>query len=164
MSGGKTSPLVALKNCFFFIQYAGGKMSGFIIEYEAPVSIRVCELEYTKSLNADFFISREYGFHFLVRKNFHDPFFLERSLFLLKPFLFLNLLVLDDGLEEHGVHVHPGVGLLGHFVNSSLLMQILSRFFDYLICSWRNLFCEHILLMALRISWQSSPNVASAIC
>ncbi|GMN47839.1 hypothetical protein TIFTF001_017021 [Ficus carica] len=42
---------------------------------------------------------------------------------------------LDDGLEEHGAHVHPGVGLLGHFVNSSLLIQTLS----------------------------SSPNVASAI-
>ena len=117
-------------------------------------------LPHMKHLVDRFFLP---GFlHF--RRNFHDPFFLERNLFLLKPFLFLNFLVLDDGLEEHRAHVHPGVGLVGHFVNNSLLMQILSRFFVCLICSWRNLLCEHILSMALRINWQSSPNVASAIC
>ncbi|GMN20801.1 hypothetical protein TIFTF001_048803 [Ficus carica] len=50
----------------------------------------------------------------LFLRNFHDPFFLEKNLFRLKPFFFLNFRVLDDGLEEQEEHEHPGVGLFGH--------------------------------------------------
>ncbi|GMN21486.1 hypothetical protein TIFTF001_047285 [Ficus carica] len=65
----------------------------------------------------------------LFLRNLHDPFFLEKNLFRLKPFFFLNFLVLDDGLKEQEEQEHPGVGLFGHLVSSSLLMQILSNCF-----------------------------------
>ena len=40
----KISPFAALKNCFFFFHYDGGRISGFIMEYEAPVSKKAATL------------------------------------------------------------------------------------------------------------------------
>ena len=40
----KTSPFAAWKNYFFFFQYVGGRTSGFMIEYDAPISKKAATL------------------------------------------------------------------------------------------------------------------------
>ncbi|GMN70489.1 hypothetical protein TIFTF001_039532 [Ficus carica] len=55
------------------LEYAESLIVDFFISREYGFhfvggKIRVCELEYAESLIVDFFISREYGFHFVGGK------------------------------------------------------------------------------------------------
>ena len=40
----KMLPFAAWKNCFYFLQYSGGRTSEFIVVYDAPVSKKAATL------------------------------------------------------------------------------------------------------------------------